>query len=197
MRLFSYLLIVPLLLFIYGCSDKKRQNRSSTGHLKLSRHTYKTRYEIKDIDGRSTTLKFADDHLSIKRVIQPFVLVYIFSTRSNLSRVMIPYLDDLQYKLSKKLFVLGIVTPEKIDSKNLRDYMLQNGASFFISNSSENNELALKLSDLLQLGENYPLPLTILFKDGKIVQYYQGITPIEMIYSDLKKFDPAIKGKQR
>jgi len=38
------------------------------------------------------------------------------------------------------------------------------------------------------LGDNYPLPTTLLFDQGRLVRDYEGITPIEMIRNDLAPY---------
>ncbi len=191
MRIVLHWIIVPSLLFISGCSSKSNQTNSNTAH-----NEQISQFVIKDIDQRKTKVKIEKHRLTIERVLQPIVIIHLFSTKNSISEVMLPYLNYLQQQFPKKVFVLGIIVPEDMDDNSLRNYMLKKHLSFFISDSKDNKTLAYRLADLLQLDDNYPLPLTIVFRNGKLIRYYAGITPIEMIYSDLHRIDPAIKRKR-
>jgi thiol-disulfide isomerase/thioredoxin len=194
MRYFLFGLIVPSLLFIAGCSKHTNDdNITDTNHLSVAKHR-QTNFDLTDIDNRVAKLTYKDKQLSISQVTQHTIVVHIFSTQTDLCRAMLPYLSDLQHNQAKEIFVLGIVVPEQIKNPKLRSFMNQNGATFFISNAPDNAELAYALADTLQLGTNYPLPLTIVFYKGRYVTHYEGVTPIEMIYSDLSTINPTPKG---
>jgi len=173
---------------MFGCSSKDRNTDQVHSPAPVKRQES---FTLTDIDGRSTTLSLHEGHLRLQRVTQPVVLLYLFSTRAELCRAMLPDLSDLQHAHRREIFVLGIVVPETLDKASLRKYMHQNHTTFFISNAPDNAALASALSDMLQLGENYPLPTTLLFDQGRLVQDYEGITPIEMIRSDLAAHLPS------
>ena len=99
---------------------------------------------------------------------------------------MIPYLDSLQKSYPKALFVVGILANSDKSPKHLRKFMKTHHASYFISNSPDNDALAKRLADFLKLGENYPVPITLLFKNGEYTMHYIGATPIEMIKADIE-----------
>jgi hypothetical protein len=100
---------------------------------------------------------------------------------------MIPYLNTLQKKYTKDIFVIGIPANSDSNSTQLRDFMKRYSSSYFISNSPDNNELASRLASLLKLKENFPIPITIVFRDGEYNTHYVGATPIEMIKSDIEQ----------
>lgn len=187
MRSFLYGVIVPSLLFISGCTQ---QNASS--HASLVDKP-QTAFTLTDIDHRSTTLTLENDRLHLSRVVQPYVLLHFFSTRADLCRAMLPYLSDLQREQSRRLFVLGIVVPESLETETLRTYMRQNDSSFFISNAPDNATLGRTVAKMLKLGSDYPLPLTVVFAHGKYLTHYEGVTPIEMIRTDLTPLERNTK----
>jgi thiol-disulfide isomerase/thioredoxin len=175
-------------MFISGCNSKNNTDTDKSTVLSLTNDS--GTFQIKDIDGRSSALQLDKGYLAVRRVKQPVIIVYLFSTYDESCRAMLPYLSDLQHKRSKELFVLGIIIPEHISDNKLRDYMLRNNTTFFISDSDDSRHIASALTNMLKLGSNYPLPLTIIFYKGKYVVHYEGITPIEMIYNDLHSLDP-------
>lgn len=100
---------------------------------------------------------------------------------------MIPYLDSLQKAYPKTLFVIGIMLNSSHDAKSLRTFMQTQHASYFIANSPDNDLLAQQLAHFLKQGDNYPVPLTLLFKNGVYTMHYVGATPIEMIRADIEQ----------
>lgn len=102
---------------------------------------------------------------------------------------MLPYLTELQREQSRHLFVLGIVVPESLEMETLRTYMHQNNSSFFISNALDNAIFGRTVAKMLTLGNDYPLPLTVVFAHGKYLTHYEGVTPIEMIRTDLTSLE--------
>ncbi len=145
-------------------------------------------FTLTDIDGRTATLILRKGHLHLQQVTQSTILLYLFSTRAELCRAMLPDLSILQHAHRQEIFVLGIVVPETLDTASLRKYMRQNHTTFFVSNSPDNAPLASTLTNMLQLGADYPLPTTLLFHKGRLIRDYEGVTPIEMIRNDLAPY---------
>ncbi len=188
MRLFTSFFIIASISLWTGCSDKDSDTSiTQTEHPSKPLPKPKTTFHITDIDHRSTTISMVENHIHIAKVTQPLIMLNIFATWSPPSCGMIPYLDALQKRYPKELFVIGIVANSDINNSDLRAFMKTHNASYFISNSQENDTLAHKLAGLLKLEENYPVPLTILFKNGEYTMHYVGATPIEMIKADIEQ----------
>ena len=185
--LFSLFIIASLYLWT-GCSDKA-SDRSETKQQVASKKIspLQSRFRITDIDQRATTITFENNTLRVAKVTQPIVLIHLFASWSAPSCGMLPYLDSLQKSYPKTLFVVGIMANSNNDPKHLRHLMETHHASYFISNSSDNDALARRLADFLKLGKNYPVPLTLLFKNGEYTMHYVGATPIEMIKADIEQ----------
>ena len=175
-------IIVPSLLFILGCSRHDTPDRTAEAR---PPSPDPSSFRLYDVDGRQTVLSLHEGRLTLGRVLQPIVILHLFSTRAEICRAMLPDLSHLQHTHPKELFVLGVVVPETIDQATLRAYMRQNRATFFISHAPDNAALASTLADMLQLEPNYPLPMTLVFSQGRLIADYEGATPIEMILGDL------------
>jgi len=188
MRLFTSFFIIASLFLWTGCSDKD-SDTPTTDVQDQNRSTPKpkTTFNITDIDHRSTTISMVENRIHIAEFTQPLIMLNIFATWSPPSCGMVPYLDALQKKYPKELFVIGIVANSGINNSDLRAFMKTHNASYFISNSKENDSLAQKLAKFLKLEANYPVPLTILFKNGEYTMHYVGATPIEMIKADIEQ----------
>ena len=189
MRSITSLFSIIALLYLWtGCSDKV-SDAPDTEIPQVPKESPKpqSHFKISDIDQRSTTITFEHNRLHVAKVVQPIVLIHIFASWSAPSCGMIPYLDTLQKSYPKALFVIGVLANSRDDDKSLRSFMQTHHASYFISNSPDNDALAKRLADFLKLGENYPVPLTILFKNGEYTMHYIGATPIEMIKADIEQ----------
>lgn len=187
--------IIPfLLLLVSACTPEEdtTANRNATEPTQPNRSlrtppAIPTVYDfdLTDVDWRTTHVHIENDRVTFDHIGQSKMLIHLFSTRADLCRIQLPYLNDLQ-RHHPEWFVLGIVVPEAIDAKTLRRYMLREGITFFISHTPDNVPFARWLAHKAQLGENYPLPLTFLFENGNYVTHYEGITPVEMIEYDLR-----------
>ncbi len=183
----SSFIFISILLCV-GCSDKKPVEEKLS-EVKIIKPVVKIQNDfiITDIDNRSTTITLIDKKIKVKKVSQPIIAINIFANWSSPSRGLLPYLSDLQQKYPKDLFMISILANSDMNSTQLRDFMKQHGASHFISNSKDSDKLSLRLVSMLEIGENYPIPLTIIFKNGEYNMHFIGATPIEMITSDIEQ----------
>ena len=99
----------------------------------------------------------------------------------------IPYLADLQKKYDGTLFIAGILVNDSLDKKTLKAFIEEYGINYFISRAQDNNTLVKLAVKRLQLDENFPIPLTILFKNGNYYSHYEGAVPVEMLEHDIKE----------
>jgi len=188
MRSLSLLFMLVSLYLWTGCSDKPSDGISTTKPmLPTESPRPQTDFRITDIDQRSTLLTFKNNKLTVAKVAQPIILVHLFASWSAPSCGMIPYLDTLQKSYPKTVFVIGIIANSRHSEKSLRRFMKKHHASYFISNSPDNDKLAQRLAHFLKLGDNYPVPITLLFKNGVYTMHYVGATPIEMIKADIEQ----------
>jgi len=196
MRYFFHTVIVASILLWTGCGDdKSNNNQTKQNNTEANKSVnsvksipkIKSRFTITDIDNRSTTISFANKLLKVSKIAQPIVVINIFSDWSPPSRGMIPYLNDLQQEYQKDLFMIGILANSDMNNTGLREFMKEHSISYFISNSDDNDELAKRIANSLMLDDNYPVPLTVVIKDGEYKVYYVGATPAEMIKSDIEQ----------
>ena len=186
------LLILPILLLLLSSCGKKEEEKpvsptTSTPALPASVQAKEElsvrKYTIQDIDNRRSTLEFYPDHVVFRKIRQPIVLLYIFSDRCAPCRGMLPYMGDLQKKNARDLFEIGILVHSDTNRTAVRNMMHRYEAPFFISIHPDNESLAESLAREHNLSDNYPLPLTLIYKHGKYVMHIAGAAPYEMLQS--------------
>lgn len=150
-------------------------------------------------DGKQVTLTLTDirdvNHtvtLSNQKVIfptseKPIVLVNLFATWCLPCIGEIDYFNDLQKKYQQELFIAGILTHDPIEKSALNTFMVKHQINYFISNSTNNDAFSMLLASLLQLPENFPIPLTVMYVNGEYFTHYEGTVPVEMIEYDIQQ----------
>jgi len=142
---------------------------------------------LNDTHQNRYTVTFKGKKLMIQHLKQSIVLINFFATWCPPCRGEIPYLSDLQKKYKEDLFVAGVLVNDEPDSHTLKEFIKKYQANYFISNSIQNNMFVLKLAKALHLPNDFPIPLTVIYKDGNYYRHYEGAVPIEMIEYDIKQ----------
>lgn len=144
-------------------------------------------FTLSDIQQNKHTVSMDDQKITFHDIDQSIVVINFFTTWYSPCRGEIPYLADLQKKYEKNVFVAGILINDTQDNDTLKQFISKYSANYFISNSKQNDAFASKIVKELQLPENFPIPLTVIYKDGDYFTHYEGAVPIEMIYHDIKQ----------
>ncbi|ADV45655.1 TlpA family protein disulfide reductase [Nitratifractor salsuginis] len=191
-------------LLFSGCGEKKSQSSTQKPGAEAPSPIsppapltpkIQSRFRIRDIEGRETSLEFSGNAARFSRISQPIVILNLFSPECSPCRGMLPALGTLQQKNRKDLFVIGILLGQTPDPKELQKFMQRYSTDFFLSLHPDNATLARYLQKELGLGETLPLPLTVLYKKGKYVMKIRGAVPYEMLQTlvDQLKDDPQKK----
>ena len=118
---------------------------------------------------------------------KPIVLINLFATWCPPCVGQLTYLNDLQKKHEKELFIVGVLTHDPIDEPLLNTFLAKNSLNYFISNSPHNDAFSSLLASILHLPENFDIPLTVIYVEGKYFTHYEGVVPVEMIEYDLQQ----------
>ncbi len=194
MRLILNIAIISSLLLVSGCDKetKPKNDAPSIEKVIVKNRTKKPEfidyeYTLTDAQNNSLHLLSTPDTFEIAGAQPPLLLINIFKTNSSPSKGMIPYLNDLQKKYEKDIFVLGLPLDYTITDSDIIEFMKKHDARYFISTSAENRNIAQNLMQYIGFKKTYKIPATILFKNGKYITHYIGATPIEMIEGDVKQ----------
>jgi len=139
------------------------------------------RFLLEDLDHRKSSMTFEGSNVRFEKIRQRIVVLSVLSDRCSPCRGMMPYLSMLQKKYAKELFVLGVLVRSDLSDEGLRNFMRHYESNFYLSRHPDGERLGRALASRLKLGENYPLPLTVIYKDGKYVMHIEGAVPYEML----------------
>ena len=178
--------VIFIIFWFLGCSkEQKKENITSKNFTKEKIEHNK--YKLKDIDGKTLTLTITKNKISIKNIKGKIILLDFFATWCPPCKAEIPHLVNLQKKYKDKLFIIGILLEKNKNLNELKKFKENFEINYFISNTNFNFEIAKKIYAFLQAPKNMPIPLMVMYKDGKYVIHYIGAVPEEMIESDIKK----------
>ena len=171
-------------------TEKIRQTDNRTKA--VAKQTSANTFTLTDSKQNEHLLSMYDQKINFHDINRSIVVVNFFTTWYSPCRGEVPYLSDIQKKYKKNVFVMGILVNDILDNHALEEFMHKYHAEYFISNSKQNDAFATKAVKALQLPENFPIPLTVIYKEGKYYTHYEGAVPIEMLEHDLQE---AIKHK--
>ena len=143
-------------------------------------------YALNSLTGEQKHVAIDGTRVVFKDISQPVVLVYFFTPWSLPCQGEIPYLSQLQKKYANDLYVLGILLNPKKYTQDISSFIQNYHANFYISISDQNNPLAQKLFEPLNIPESVPVPMMVIYRSGHYWRHYEGAVPIEMIEHDLK-----------
>ncbi len=164
----------------------KKEISTSIVPKKITPKEYK--FTFQDLDNHSTTLHIKNDIYHFSNIKQPIVMIVFFATWCPPCRGEIPHLSNLQKKFKKHLFILSSLVYDDCSDDKLKKFTISQKVRFFIASKQDDNlKFAQFISPKLGLSKDFPMPLMILFVNGKYFTHYEGIMPEEMIESDIKQ----------
>jgi thiol-disulfide isomerase/thioredoxin len=150
-------------------------------------------FRLINTKAESHKVTVSDRKVIFQNASQPIVIVNIFATWCPPCIGEIPYLNDLQKKHKKDLFVIGILTHDTIVQSELKTFMAKNQVNYFISNGPHNDAFANLLATTLHLPKNFSIPLTVMYVEGEYFTHYEGSVPVEMIEYDIQQAKKQLK----
>jgi thiol-disulfide isomerase/thioredoxin len=188
----SLLFILVLFFSLSGCSKKSSNEENATMPVTEKRAAQENNrtsrsFILTDVDERELNITIEGSRVLSRDIDQSLILINFFATWCPPCRGELPDLSQLQRKQAKNLFIIGVLVNDEQNSTQLRHFMEKYGANYYISYAEANNELAALMIKALKLSENFPIPLSVLYKDGEFYRYYEGAMPIEMMENELKQ----------
>jgi hypothetical protein len=95
--------------------------------------------------------------------------------------------NRIQNENQKSIRVIGLLVHDSLSRDDLIRIIQTEGLDYFVSYSKENDRLAKSLIESLGLDEDYPVPLTVIYRNGSLYRYYEGAMPFEMLQTEIKK----------
>ncbi len=175
--LLSLSILLPL-LFV-GCSSDSSTDESNM----VASNTF----HLVSTDGVDYNVTKSGMNFTVKGHEGKVIMFDIFATWCPPCRAEAPNLTHLQKKYRNEFLILGVTIEDDIKNKDLEAFKEKYGADYAIVNSKENERLYRAIASATKVGQRFPIPLMVMYKDGQYITHYVGQTPEEMIESDIKK----------
>ena len=174
----SLSIILPL-LFV-GCSSSDSSEDESNMVASNTFHLVST-------DGTDYNVTKSGMNFTVQGHENKVIMFDIFATWCPPCRAEAPNLTHLQKKYHNDLLIIGVTIEDDIPNEKLEFFKEKYGADYAIVNSKENERLYRAIASATKVGQRFPIPLMVMYKNGNYLTHYVGQTPEEMIESDIKK----------
>jgi len=174
--------LLTISLFFSACSNENKNTEQEANSLLATNEIVLT-----SLNKKQYVIKKTDKGLELQDAKGKVVIYDIFATWCPPCQAEASHLASLQKKYKDKLTILGVSVESNIPDSKLKDFKQQFHADYALVNSTDNMRLINTVAKQLHLGRDFGIPLMVLYKDGKIINYYQGATEEEFIESDIKK----------
>jgi len=186
--IFSTLLAFSLLT--QGCSKEKNNNSqesspSSSANSIMSHNS--NEYVLTGLDNKQYVVTKTTNGYTLEGATGKVVIFDIFATWCPPCRATAPHLSALKKKYKDDLIVIGVTIEENLPNQKLQEFREKYGANYVLVNSTQNRRLVNAMATSLELGNNFPIPIMAIFKDGKLIQHYLGMVEEEFVESDIKR----------
>ncbi len=198
LRYLQYLVTFALLFGLSGCGKKEKsaaehnkstpvisQESNSSPLSTTASQPDDNSFTLTDHNGISHTVTVEEERIDFPDIDKPVVILHFFTTWSQPCRGEAPYLSDLQVKYKKEVAVLGILLHPDNYLQELDSFVEKNRLAYFISSGSQNDAVAKSVVKQLSLPEMLPIPLTVIYHNGRFYKHYEGVVPVEMLEHDI------------
>lgn len=175
------------LMMLSGCSDSKKGVQESDAETLIA----KTVYTLNDINGSHYEVTKSGTDFRISGVPEPIIIYDIFATWCPPCRAEAPHLSSLQKKFEGKVKIIGVTIEEGNDNAYYARFAEDIGVEYSLVNSPDNQKFSRAVAGAIGVGQDLPIPLMVVYKNGRFVKYYSGLVPEEMLESDLKALAEA------
>ncbi len=175
--LLSLSILLPL--FFTACSSDSKDDESSM----VASNTF----HLVSTNGVDYNVTKSGLNFTVQGHEGKVIMFDIFATWCPPCRAEAENLSHLQKKYHDDFLVLGVTIEDEIKNSELQTFKDMYGADYAIVNSKENERLYRAIASATKVGQRFPIPLMVMYKDGQYITHYVGQTPEEMIESDIKK----------
>ncbi len=174
-----FALLATTILLFSACSDSQESELNSL--------VAKSTYELKDLQGNEYEVVKEGMNFSVESAKDKVILFDIFATWCRPCQAAAPKLADLQKKHEKDVKVIGVLIEEDKTTSYVQRFVDQHGATYTITNGEDNRELSRAIASAVDVGQNFPIPLVVMYYKGRYINHYIGAIPEEMIEQDIER----------
>lgn len=167
--------IITIALLMQGCSEEKPEDAMvSTAEFQLM----DTQGKSYKVEKRGTNFAFDGE--------DKVVLFDIFATWCPPCQAEVKHLGNLQKKYGDKLIIVGITIEDDQSNSDLEAFREKyQGGTYLMMNKGDNQPLSRAIASTIGVGQQFPIPLMILYKNGEYVNHYAGATQEEILDNDI------------
>jgi thiol-disulfide isomerase/thioredoxin len=171
-------------LLFQGCSSQDEHKKEEATQQK---NINTNEITLKSTDNTDYKLIKTKNGYKLKNSNKKILILDFFATWCPPCQAEAPHLSSIKKKYSKDVAIISATIEDGISNEKLNNFKKDYHANYTIVNSPANRELIDDVANKLKLGNNFGIPLIAIYKDGKLIQYYQGAVEEEFIESDIKR----------
>ncbi len=180
--------LISLGLLFTACSDNNKEKTKDTAMNEKANSILSTNeFVLTALDKKQYTIKKSPTGFTVDGMKDKVIIIDVFATWCPPCQAEASHLSSLQKKYKDSLFVVGVTVEQDIANEKLENFKHEYNAEYTFVNSSENSRLIDAIATKLKIGKNFGIPLMAMYKNGVLINFYQGATEEEFIESDIKK----------
>ena len=187
----AILSILTITLFT-GCEQKENINEDIVAKKTEQTNVQKQQKPVFDLttsQGQELKIELLKNNWKFHGYEGKVILLDFFGTWCPPCKAEIPHLNNMREKLKKDFDIIGIDVGsrrgEATSPEDMAEFIQEFNIKYNITIGSQNGKLFGAVSSLNKSGS---IPFMILFsKNGEYLKHYTGLTPEEVLFSDIKK----------
>ncbi len=178
----KFLLISALSLSVFftACSD---DSSSEEANSMISGK----KYSLKSLDNKTYVVHKEGEQYKMIGHEGKIIIFDLFATWCPPCRTTAPHLASLQKKFPDEVLILGTTIETDKTNAQLQSFVEKYSAHYTMVNGIDNLPLARAIASSTGVGQSFPIPLMVMYKDGTYITHYVGAVQEEMIEADIKK----------
>jgi len=168
-------------LLFTACSDDAALQEDANSMLSTNE------FILTSLDKTQYAVKKSSTGFTINGAKDKVIIIDIFATWCPPCQAEASHLSSLQEKYKDSLLIVGVTVEENVSNEKLKEFKKEYNANYLLVNSNENSRLIDAVATKLKIGRNFGIPLMAMYKNGILINYYQGAVEEEFIESDIKK----------
>ena len=179
--------LVAFSLLLSACSKNEETSSTSSSVEEANSILSTNEYILTALDKKQFVIKKESAGFTLEGAKGKVIILDIFATWCPPCQAEASHLTALTKKYKDSLVVLGITIEQNIENSKLQAFKKEFDAQYSLVNSNENGRLIDAITSKLNIGRNFGIPLMVMYKDGKLINFYQGAVEEEFLESDIKQ----------